>query len=86
MCIRDRLWVLALAGLVCIVLVVLAFTAHITLIMFRTGSMAPTIPAGSVAIVQQIPASQVHVGDAVSYTHLDVYKRQWCSSPRSAVC
>ena len=60
------LWVLALAGLVCIVLVVLAFTAHITLIMFRTGSMAPTIPAGSVAIVQQIPASQVHVGDVVT--------------------
>ena len=60
------LWVLALAGLVCIVLVVLAFTAHITLILFRTGSMAPTIPAGSVAIVQQIPASQVHVGDVVT--------------------
>ncbi|MFJ4166384.1 signal peptidase I [Microbacterium sp. NPDC089698] len=60
------LWVAALAGLVCIVLVVLAFTAHITLIMFRTGSMSPTIPAGSVAIVQQIPASQVHVGDVVT--------------------
>ena len=60
------LWILALAGLVCIVLVILAFTAHITLIMFRTGSMAPTIPAGSVAIVQQIPASQVHVGDVVT--------------------
>lgn len=60
------LWVAALAGLICIVLVVLAFVAHITLIMFRTGSMAPTIPTGSVAIVQQIPASQVHVGDVVT--------------------
>ncbi len=60
------LWVAALAGLICIVLVVLAFTAHITLIMFRTGSMSPTIPAGSVAIVQQIPAAQVHVGDVVT--------------------
>jgi signal peptidase len=60
------LWVAALAGLVCIVLVILAFVAHITLIMFRTGSMAPTIPTGSVAIVQQIPASQVHVGDVVT--------------------
>lgn len=60
------LWVAALAGLICIVLVVLAFTAHITLIMFRTGSMSPTIPAGSVAIVQQIPAGQVHVGDVVT--------------------
>ena len=60
------LWIAALAGLVCIVLVVLAFTAHITLIMFRTGSMSPTIPAGSVAIVQQIPAADVHVGDVVT--------------------
>ncbi|MGO4681096.1 signal peptidase I [Microbacterium sp. 2MCAF23] len=60
------LWVVALAGLICIVLVILAFTAHITLIMFRTGSMAPTIPTGSVAIVQQIPASEVHVGDVVT--------------------
>ena len=60
------LWCAAVAGLVCIVLVVLAFTAQITLIMFRTGSMSPTIPAGSVAIVQQIPASQVHVGDVVT--------------------
>ncbi len=39
---------------------------HITLILFRTGSMSPTIPAGSVAIVQQIPASEVHVGDVVT--------------------
>jgi len=60
------LWLAALAGLICIVLVVLAFTAHITLIMFRTGSMSPTIPAGSVAVVQQIPAGQVHVGDVVT--------------------
>jgi len=65
------LWIAAVAGLVCIVLVILAFTAHITLIMFRTGSMAPTIPTGSVAIVQQIPASQVHVGDVVTVDRPD---------------
>jgi len=60
------LWAAALAGLVCIVLVVLAFTANITLMMFRTGSMAPSIPAGSVAIVQRIPADEVAVGDVVT--------------------
>ena len=60
------LWTAALAGLICIVLVILAFTAQITLIMFRTGSMAPTIPTGSVAVVQKIPAAQVHVGDVVT--------------------
>ncbi len=60
------LWLAALAGVICIVLVVLAFTAQITLILFRTGSMSPTIPAGSVAVVQRIPASGIEVGDVVT--------------------
>ena len=60
------LWAAAIAGAVCILLVVLAFTAQITLIMFRTGSMSPTIPAGSVAVVQRVPASEVVVGDVVT--------------------
>jgi signal peptidase len=60
------LWIAAIAGVICIVLTVLAFTAHITLIMFRTGSMAPTIPTGSVAVVQRIPASDIRVGDVVT--------------------
>ncbi len=60
------LWVAAVAGTVCILLVVLAFTAQITLIMFRTGSMSPTIPAGSVAVVQRIPAAEIGVGDVVT--------------------
>lgn len=60
------LWIAAAAGTVCILLVVLAMTAGITLILFRTGSMSPTIPAGSVAIVQRIPAAEVEVGDVVT--------------------
>ena len=60
------LWVAAIAGTICMVLVVLALTAQITLIMFRTGSMSPTIPAGSVAVVQQVPASEIAVGDVVT--------------------
>src|SRR5690606_30754746 len=31
-----------------------------------TGSMTPTIPAGSIAFVQQIPASEIRVGDIVT--------------------
>ncbi|OAN36592.1 signal peptidase I [Microbacterium sp. H83] len=65
------LWIAAAAGVVCMVLVVLALTANITLIMFRTGSMSPTIPAGSVAVVQQIPASAVEVGDVVTVDRVD---------------
>lgn len=60
------LWIAAAAGVVCIVLVILAVTANITLIMFRTGSMSPTIPAGSVAVVQRVDASRVEVGDVVT--------------------
>lgn len=60
------LWLAAIAGAVCILLVVLALTAQITLIMFRTGSMSPTIPAGSVAVVQRVPASEITVGDVVT--------------------
>ena len=60
------LWLAAAAGALCIVLVILAQTMGITLMMFSTGSMAPTIPAGSVAVVQQTPASQIEVGDVVT--------------------
>jgi signal peptidase len=60
------LWIAAIGGVVCILLVILAFTAHITLIMFSTGSMSPTIPAGSVAVVQRIEAAQISVGDVVT--------------------
>ncbi|WP_353712846.1 signal peptidase I [Arthrobacter sp. K5] len=56
----------ALGGTVCIILVILAFFFQITLIMFKTGSMSPTIPAGSLAVVKKIPASEVHVGDVVT--------------------
>jgi signal peptidase len=58
--------VAALGGTVCIVLVILAFFFQITLIMFKTGSMSPTIPAGSLAVVKKIPASEVRVGDVVT--------------------
>ncbi|MGF6824497.1 signal peptidase I [Microbacterium sp. ZKA21] len=56
----------ALGGVVCIVLAVLAFSGGYTLIMFKTGSMSPTIPAGSVALVQRVPASDLVVGDVVT--------------------
>ncbi|GAB3396808.1 hypothetical protein GCM10027568_31710 [Humibacter soli] len=58
--------VAAVLGAICIVLVVLALVFHITLIMFKTGSMSPDIPTGSLAVVKQIPASEAHVGDVVT--------------------
>lgn len=56
----------ALGGLACIVLVILAFFFNITLIMFKTGSMSPTIPAGSLAVVREIPASDIKLGDVLT--------------------
>lgn len=56
----------ALGGLVCIVLVILAQVWNISLIMFKTGSMSPTIPAGSLALVRQIPASDFKIGDVLT--------------------
>jgi signal peptidase len=65
--VREVLLTLAaIGGVICIVLVILAFTGGYSLIMFKTGSMTPTIPAGSVALVQRIPASDIAVGDVVT--------------------
>lgn len=62
----TALWFAASAGAICIILVVLAQIFSITLIMFKTGSMSPTIPAGSVALVREVPASEVSFGDIVT--------------------
>ncbi|MGW9159436.1 MULTISPECIES: hypothetical protein [unclassified Microbacterium] len=56
----------AIGGAACIVFAVLAFTGGYSLMMFKTGSMSPTIPAGSVALVQRVPASDIVVGDVVT--------------------
>lgn len=51
--------VLAAGGVVCVVLVILAVSMNISLIMFKTGSMSPQIPAGSVAVVKEISADEI---------------------------
>jgi signal peptidase len=60
------LWLAAIGGAICIVVVMAAVFFNVTLIMFKTGSMEPTIPTGSLAIVHKIPASEVAVGDIVT--------------------
>lgn len=56
----------SIAGVICIALVAASFLFNVSLIMFKTGSMAPTIPAGSVALVREIPAGEVAVGDIIT--------------------
>ena len=57
---------LAVGGVVCIALVILAVSMNISLIMFKTGSMSPTIPTGSVAVVKEISADEIRVGDVIA--------------------
>ncbi|MCD4851203.1 signal peptidase I [Arthrobacter sp. AK01] len=56
----------AAGGAVCILAVICALLFNITLIMFKTGSMSPGIPAGSLAVVREIPASGINAGDVVT--------------------
>lgn len=58
--------VAAAAGSICILLTLAALFFNITLIMFKTGSMSPGIPAGSLAVVREVPAGEVAVGDVVT--------------------
>ncbi len=58
--------VAAAFGVLCIVATLTAVFGGISLILFSTGSMTPTIPAGSVAVVRTIAAEEVQVGDVVT--------------------
>lgn len=58
--------VAATGGAICILLTLAAVFFHVTLIMFKTGSMSPGIPAGSLAVVREVPASDVRIGDVVT--------------------
>ena len=55
----------ALGGL-CLLLVVLGPLVGVRPLLFRSGSMAPTIDTGDVALVRSEPASSLVVGDIVS--------------------
>lgn len=57
---------LAVLGLVCIVLVIVGIVSNVSIMMFRTGSMSPTITAGSIAFVKEIPAEEMTIGDVVT--------------------
>lgn len=59
------LTVAAIVGAVCIVLAVAAVLFDVRIVLFRTGSMSPTIPAGSAALVHRIHAADIAVGDII---------------------
>lgn len=67
---ETALWVLSALGGVAILLVIAAYLFNTSLILFRTGSMEPTIPAGSAALVQEVEATSVEVGDVLTVDRL----------------
>lgn len=60
------LWAGAVAGSLCAVLALFGAVAGFGVVLFRTGSMSPAIPAGSAALVRTVTADQVEVGDVVT--------------------
>lgn len=59
------LGVAAVAGLLCILWLVASTFFGLQMLLFQTGSMAPTMPTGTAAIGQPIEAEQINVGDVV---------------------
>lgn len=60
---ETLLTVLALFGVLCVAAAAAALLLDIRIMVFKTGSMGPDIPAGSVALVRMIPAEEIQVGD-----------------------
>lgn len=56
----------AVAGALCLVAVAASMLLGITPLIFRSGSMAPTIGTGALALARTVPAEQLEVGDIVS--------------------
>lgn len=60
------LWVTAVLGLLSVVASIAATAFGVQPLVFRSGSMSPEISAGALAFAEDVPASQVEVGDVVS--------------------
>ena len=58
----------AVLGVLCIVATALSLTFGMKPVVFRSGSMSPAIPTGSLAFVKSQPVSELSVGDIVSVT------------------
>ncbi|WP_022873455.1 signal peptidase I [Nesterenkonia alba] len=63
---ETLLWFFTLLGLLSVGAAAIAYWLKISIIMFQTGSMIPTINPGDIAVVQEIPATEVEVGDILT--------------------
>ncbi|GAB3578438.1 hypothetical protein GCM10027406_14600 [Leifsonia lichenia] len=63
---RITLNAAANVGLLCLAAGAVAFLTGVRPIIFQTGSMAPGIPAGSLALTVPVSAANIRVGDVLS--------------------
>lgn len=63
--------VTAFFGAICILATIAAFFFGVNIALFKTGSMAPAIPAGSAAVSIEIDAAEARVGDVVTVSRGD---------------
>lgn len=59
----------AVSGLVCVLFALAAVFFGITPLVFRSGSMAPAIDTGALALSKSTPAADIKVGDVVKVTN-----------------
>jgi signal peptidase I len=64
-------WALALLGAACLLVTGWAMAVGARPLVIRTGSMAPTMPVGTLAVVRPEPATRVSVGDVVAVERND---------------
>lgn len=58
----------AVVGAVCLLLAAAVLVLDLRVLSFRSGSMAPTMPTGSLALARSVPAAELSQGDVVSVT------------------
>lgn len=61
----------AIVGAVVLVLLAAGVAWQARPVAVRSGSMSPTLPVGSVAVVRRVPVSRLQVGDVVTVTSGD---------------
>lgn len=65
------LWVGAALGLLAIIAGIAVTFFGFTFLVFRSGSMGPAIPTGSLAVARTVPAHELRRGDVVSVVSTD---------------
>lgn len=65
---EAALWFGAVLGLACLVVTIAGVGFGVKALVFRSGSMSPTISTGALAFAHPVDAADLHVGDVVSVT------------------